>query len=181
MSRQRVARSQQGRGARERAAVARGLPPLPNTTPHSLRRTHVRIALLANNFDVLFVMSEVGHSGSKITADVYAELQQRARREHGEAFDKLVRTARERLCGADPEDEKATEARSIRPRIETRKRKMGVEDRAFSYGETRTRTGDTTIFRQMLRTLEQSRKYLQIGWFSSAPRASRCRAISARM
>ena len=30
-------------------------------------------------------------------------------------------------------------------------------------GETRTRTGDTTIFRQMLRTLEQPWKYLQIG------------------
>ena len=29
-------------------------------------------------------------------------------------------------------------------------------------GETRTRTGDTTIFRQMLRTLEHARKRLQI-------------------
>jgi hypothetical protein len=29
-------------------------------------------------------------------------------------------------------------------------------------GETRTRTGDTTIFRQMLRTLDQPRKHLQI-------------------
>jgi len=35
--------------------------------------------------------------------------------------------------------------------------------RPFRDGETRTRTGDTTIFRQMLRTLEQPWKYLQIG------------------
>ena len=30
---------------------ARGLPPLPRTTPHSLRRTYISIALLANRFD----------------------------------------------------------------------------------------------------------------------------------
>jgi hypothetical protein len=55
-------------------------------------------------------------------------------------------------------------------------RDFGLQD-----GETRTRTGDTTIFRQMLRIFEQPRKCLQIGWFSSAPRASRCRTISAWM
>jgi hypothetical protein len=38
-------------------------------------------------------------------------------------------------------------------------------DAGFSDGETRTRTGDTTIFRQMLRTLEQARKRLQISVF----------------
>jgi hypothetical protein len=36
--------------------VARGLPPLPNTTPHTLRRTYVSIALPANNFDVMWVI-----------------------------------------------------------------------------------------------------------------------------
>jgi integrase len=129
ISRQRVSRIV--RKAAERATeqlVARGFPPLPNTTPHSLRRTYVSIALLANNFDVMFVMSQVGHSDSKMTMDVYAKLQQRARREHGEAFDGLVRTARERLYGADPDDEKATEARSVRTRMKTREDKMGVDD-----------------------------------------------------
>ena len=36
---------------------------------------------------------------------------------------------------------------------------------AFRSGETRTRTGDTTIFRQMLRTLERRRNRLQTSWF----------------
>jgi integrase len=80
--------------------VARGLPELPNTTPHALRRTYISIALLANRFDVLWVMRQVGHADSKMTMDVYAQLQQRAERSHGEAFDALVRRARERLYGA---------------------------------------------------------------------------------
>ncbi len=78
----------------------RRLPALPNTTPHTLRRTYISIALLANRFDVLWVMSQVGHADSKMTMDVYAQLQQRVDREHGRAFDTLVRQARERLYGA---------------------------------------------------------------------------------
>jgi site-specific recombinase XerC len=78
----------------------RGLPALPNTTPHTLRRTYISIALLANRFDVLWVMSQVGHADSKMTMDVYAQLQQRVDREHGRAFDALVRQARDRLYGA---------------------------------------------------------------------------------
>lgn len=49
---------------------AHGLPPLPRTTPHSLRRTYISIALLANRFDVKWVMSQVGHADSKMTLDV---------------------------------------------------------------------------------------------------------------
>jgi len=93
--------------------IARGLPPLPNTTPHSLRRTYVSIALLANNFDVIWVMSQVGHADSKMTTDVYAQLQQRVRREHGRAFDLLVRRARERLYGSSTEPETV----KVTPRI----------------------------------------------------------------
>ena len=102
LSRQRVAEvvRDAARLATERLA-ARGLPPLPNTTPHSLRRTYVSVALLANNFDVVWVMSQVGHADSKMTLDVYAQLQQRVPREHGRAFDALVRRARERLYGTD--------------------------------------------------------------------------------
>jgi integrase len=80
--------------------VARELPPLPKTTPHSLRRTYISIALLATGFDVLFVMSQVGHADSKMTTDVYAQLQQRVKRDHGSAFDGLVARAREQLRGA---------------------------------------------------------------------------------
>jgi integrase len=75
----------------------RGLPPLPHVTPHTLRRTYISIALLANNFDVLWVMNQVGHADSKMTLDVYAQLQQRVKRQHGAAFDDLVRKARETL------------------------------------------------------------------------------------
>jgi len=72
--------------------LAKGLPPLPNTTPHTLRRTYISIALVANSFDVKWVMAQVGHADSRMTMDVYA---QRAKREHGESFDRLVRQARE--------------------------------------------------------------------------------------
>jgi integrase len=129
MSRQRVSRIvNKAAGLATERLVARGLPPLPVTTPHSLRRTYISIALLANKFDVKFVMDQVGHADSKMTSDVYNQLLQRAQREHGEAFDRLVRAARERLYGADPEDEKATEERSIRTRIRTRERKKSFED-----------------------------------------------------
>jgi hypothetical protein len=50
--------------------------------------------------------------------NVYAQLQQRAERQHGEAFDGLVRQARERLYGtveeADGEDVESQED----PRLE---------------------------------------------------------------
>ncbi len=98
MTRQRV--GQIVREAAEQATqdfVGRGLPPLPHTTPHSLRRTYISIALLANNFDVKWVMSQVGHADSKMTLDVYAQLEQRVERSHGTAFDGLMRKAREQL------------------------------------------------------------------------------------
>lgn len=75
--------------------LARGLPPLPRTSPHTLRRTYISIALVANSFDVKWVMAQVGHSDSRMTMDVYAQLEQRAKRDHGESFDRLVRQAHE--------------------------------------------------------------------------------------
>jgi integrase len=75
--------------------IAKGLPPLPNTTPHTLRRTYISIALLANEFDVKWVMGQVGHADSRMTMDVYAQLEQRVKRSHGTSFDRLVRQARE--------------------------------------------------------------------------------------
>jgi hypothetical protein len=43
----------------------------------------------------MWVMSQVGHADSKMTTDVYNQLQQRVRRDHGRAFDALVRQARD--------------------------------------------------------------------------------------
>ncbi|HEX8745122.1 MAG TPA: site-specific integrase [Thermoleophilaceae bacterium] len=99
----RLSRQRVGKVVGEAAALAterlsaRGLPPLPHTTPHSLRRTYISIALLANNFDVKWVMSQVGHADSKMTLDVYAQLEQRIQRDNGAGFDRLVRAARAQL------------------------------------------------------------------------------------
>ena len=38
-------------------------------------------------------MSQVGHADSKMTLDVYAQLEQRADRTHGTSFDALIRRA----------------------------------------------------------------------------------------
>ena len=82
--------------------VAHSLPPLRKTTPHTLRRTYISIALLANNFDVKWVMSQVGHADSKMTMDVYAQLEQRADRTHGTNFDQLITAARSNLAAHGP-------------------------------------------------------------------------------
>jgi hypothetical protein len=66
---------------------------------------------LANNFDVLWVMHQVGHADSKMTLDVYAQLEQRVKREHGVRFDALVSDARVQLHGAQMRPEKATKRR----------------------------------------------------------------------
>jgi len=100
VSRQRVAEIIRDAAAQASVELtAKGLPPLPRTTPHTMRRTYISIALLANNFDVKWVMDQVGHADSKMTMDVYAQLQQRAKRSHGVSFDRLVQRAREQLQG----------------------------------------------------------------------------------
>ncbi len=141
--------------------TAKGLPPLPNTTPHSLRRTYISIALLANNFDVKWVMGQVGHADSKMTMDVYAQLEQRVDRSHGKSFDRLVRQARKQLQDllVDPDDD------SIGPRLGhealnrlleagTGNRSGGGKNRLLAgrskNGEGGNRTHDTTIFSRVL-------------------------------
>jgi len=71
-----------------------GQPPLPHVTPHTFRRTYVSIMLMATNFDVPFVQRQVGHADSKMTMDVYAQLLDRSKRDHGAAFDALMSNAR---------------------------------------------------------------------------------------
>ena len=75
-------------------------------------------------------MGQVGHADSKMTLDVYAKLQQRVKRQHGAAFDRLLRCAREQLKGADavstgdsPVDPNPTETPTIfKEPAETRER-----------------------------------------------------------
>jgi integrase len=84
--------------------------PLPRTTPHTLRRTYISIALPANRFDVKWVMGQVGHADSKMTMDVYAHLQQRLKREHGVRFDRLIREAEELMHSEGLNDVEEAEA-----------------------------------------------------------------------
>jgi integrase len=98
----------------------RGLPPLPNTTPHALRRTYISIALLANNFDVKWVMGQVGHADSKMTMDVYAQLEQRVDRSHGTSFDRLISTAREQVAGLPNGPDPAPNGRRLGDEAENR-------------------------------------------------------------
>jgi hypothetical protein len=70
-------------------------------TPHTLRRTYISIALLANGFDVTWVMAQVGDADSKMPIDVYAQLEQRGDRSHGTQFDALLRSAKDRLHGPE--------------------------------------------------------------------------------
>ena len=65
-----------------------------------MRRTYVSVMLLATNFDVPFVQSQVGHTDSKLTMDVYAQLLDRSKRAHGAAFDALLTDAQETLYGS---------------------------------------------------------------------------------
>jgi integrase len=81
----------------------RGLPPLPHVTPHTLRRTYVSIMLLATNFDVTYVQHQVGHAESRMTLDVYSQLLDRQKRDHGVAFDALLADARSTLYGSQNE------------------------------------------------------------------------------
>jgi integrase len=99
-SRQRVGKIL--RQAAEAASAQRarmGLPPLPTLTPHAMRRTYISLALASNEFDVKWVMGQVGHADSKMTLDVYAQLEQRNKRDHGASFDELIRSAGAQLAG----------------------------------------------------------------------------------
>ena len=46
-------------------------------------------------------MDQVGHADSQMTMDAYAQLQQRAKRDHGAQFDELVRQARVALLAPE--------------------------------------------------------------------------------
>lgn len=99
VTRQRIARILGEATTRATALRAeRGLPAMPAITPHSLRRTYISMALLANNYDIKWVMSQVGHASSAITLDVYAQLAQRAPRDDGRGLDALI--AREAVASS---------------------------------------------------------------------------------
>jgi integrase len=55
--------------------------------------------LLATNFDIAYVQSQVGHAQATMTLDVYNQLIDRSKRAHGTAFDALLNDARNTLYG----------------------------------------------------------------------------------
>jgi hypothetical protein len=57
--------------------------------------------LLATNFDVTYVQHQVGHAESRMTLDVYSQLLDRRKRDHGVAFDALLADARRTLYGPE--------------------------------------------------------------------------------
>jgi integrase len=72
---------------------ARGLPPLPKVTPHTLRHTYISLLLLVTD-NVTHVMEQVGHSDQDTTNRIYRHLI-RQRQQHGAAYDRVVAEARD--------------------------------------------------------------------------------------
>jgi integrase len=160
MSRQRageIVRDAATQASRELAG--KGLAPLPRTTPHSLRRTYISIVLLANNFDVKWVMSQVGH----------ARLEDDPRRLRPAGAARRPQPRRElrrpRAQGPRPLRRATRAASGARWHVVatgwTRRRETNqdrrqtppprtLKERRFAasswHGETGTRTRDTTIF-----------------------------------
>jgi integrase len=68
----------------------RDLPPLPQVSPHALRRTYISL-LIEAGAPLPYVMRQVGHEDSRTTLEVYAQVQQRLSRKHvHQAFDDLL-------------------------------------------------------------------------------------------
>jgi Phage integrase family len=153
----RTGRRRRGQACERATDGERPVPPLPHTTPHTLRRTYISIALLANNFDVKWVMGQVGHADSKMTMDVYAQLEQRVDRSHGTSFDRLMRRAREQVASftLDP-DEGFNGRRGRKSARRARFRTSRPSPQTCSLagqkknGEGGNRTHDTTIFSRVL-------------------------------
>jgi integrase len=67
---------------------AAGREPMPDVTPHSLRRTFISL-LLAAGADVPYVMAQAGHTDPKMTLGLYAQVIA-SNTDHGAALDALV-------------------------------------------------------------------------------------------
>jgi integrase len=68
--------------------VAAGREPMPDLTPHSLRRTFISL-LLAAGADVPYVMAQAGHTDPKMTLGLYAQVIASST-DHGAALDGLI-------------------------------------------------------------------------------------------
>jgi integrase len=71
---------------------AAGREPMPDVTPHSLRRTFISL-LLAAGADVPYVMAQAGHTDPKMTLGLYAKVIA-SKTDHGAALDGIVGTSK---------------------------------------------------------------------------------------
>jgi integrase len=71
--------------------LAAGREPIPDVTPHSLRRTFISL-LLAAGADVPYVMAQAGHTDPKMTLGLYAKVIA-SNTDHGAALDGIVAAA----------------------------------------------------------------------------------------
>lgn len=70
---------------------AAGREPMPDVTPHSLRRTFISL-LLASGADVPYVMAQAGHTDPKMTLGLYAKVIA-SKTDHGAALDGIIAAA----------------------------------------------------------------------------------------
>jgi hypothetical protein len=86
--------------------------PRPAAASHTLRRTYTSIALLANRFDVLWVM---GQRRRRLEDDDGRRRRAAAarKRHHRTAFDRLVGHACEQLHGTEPPASTGRQARRL--------------------------------------------------------------------
>jgi integrase len=71
---------------------AAGREPMPDVTPHSLRRTFISL-LLAAGADVPYVMAQAGHTDPKMTLGLYAAKVIASKTDRGAALDGIVKAA----------------------------------------------------------------------------------------
>lgn len=78
---------------------AAGREPMPDVTPHSLRRTFISF-LLAAGADVPYVMAQAGHTDPKMTLGLYPQVIA-SKTDHGAALDGMVGASGWAATGTD--------------------------------------------------------------------------------
>jgi integrase len=87
---------------------AAGREPIPDVTPHSLRRTFISL-LLAAGADVPYVMAQAGHTDPKMTLGLYAKVIA-SKTDHGAALDGIVAASDWAATGSEAESQAVTAA-----------------------------------------------------------------------
>ncbi|HEX6687377.1 MAG TPA: site-specific integrase [Solirubrobacterales bacterium] len=82
--------------------------PIPDVTPHSLRRTFISL-LLAAGADVPYVMAQAGHNDPKMTLGLYAQVIA-SKTDHGAALDGIVAASDWAATGSEAKNQAVTTA-----------------------------------------------------------------------